>query len=103
MLALAQEPGEGVRIEVRDQGADGGAGPVAAAADPADVLLSDHGRGMLLVTAYSRAWGSDPVQAGHPEAGHVVWAYPLGREPRRRLSCVPAGTGPGRRPRPGVR
>ena len=55
--------GEGVRIEVYD---DGGGDPVELQADP----TSDRGRGLKIVDALSTRWGVAP----HPDGiGKTVW------------------------------
>jgi anti-sigma regulatory factor (Ser/Thr protein kinase) len=55
-----------IRVEVADEG--GGEGePLPRVADTDD----ECGRGLLLVTALSRAWGVRAVESGN---GRVVWA-----------------------------
>jgi CheY-like chemotaxis protein/anti-sigma regulatory factor (Ser/Thr protein kinase) len=52
-----------LRIEIRDRGSGG---PEVQAADSE----SEHGRGLLLVSALTNAWGMEPREP----AGKVVWA-----------------------------
>lgn len=52
-----------LRIEIRDRGSGG---PEVQAADSE----SEHGRGLLLVSAMTDAWGMEPLEP----AGKVVWA-----------------------------
>jgi CheY-like chemotaxis protein/anti-sigma regulatory factor (Ser/Thr protein kinase) len=52
-----------LRIEIRDRGSGG---PEVQAAD----AQSEHGRGLLLVSAVSSAWGVEPLEP----AGKIVWA-----------------------------
>jgi CheY-like chemotaxis protein len=52
-----------LRLEVRDEG-DGMPDPLAADAQ------AEHGRGLLLVSALSTAWGVESV----PDGGKLVWA-----------------------------
>ncbi|WNI18689.1 ATP-binding protein [Actinacidiphila sp. ITFR-21] len=55
-----------VRLEITDQGRGTGVPePCAAEAD------EEGGRGLLLVSVLSLAWGSDPADGG---TGRVVWA-----------------------------
>lgn len=62
-----------LRIEVRDRGSGG---PEVQAADSE----SEHGRGLLLVSAMTDAWGMEPLEP----AGKVVWA-------ELRSGCGPEG------------
>jgi anti-sigma regulatory factor (Ser/Thr protein kinase) len=55
-----------LRIEVTDNG-DGGPGPIACDASPSE----ENGRGLLLISRLSDAWGSAVGRNGH---GHTVWA-----------------------------
>lgn len=55
-----------LRIEVTDDG-DGGAGPAARDASPSE----ENGRGLLLISRLSEAWGAAVGRNGH---GHTVWA-----------------------------
>jgi anti-sigma regulatory factor (Ser/Thr protein kinase) len=52
-----------VRVEVRDEG-EGTPDP-----RPADEL-SEHGRGLFLVTTFASAWGTEQT----PGRGKIVWA-----------------------------
>lgn len=52
-----------LRIEIRDGGVGG---PEVQAAD----AQSEHGRGLLLVSAMTSAWGVEPLEP----AGKIVWA-----------------------------
>jgi anti-sigma regulatory factor (Ser/Thr protein kinase) len=61
-LALVEDPTL-FRVDVADQGH---AMPVM---DPTADLLSDRGRGLLLVESLARAWGVTPV----PDVGKRVW------------------------------
>jgi CheY-like chemotaxis protein len=61
-LAIAFRSGW-LRIEVTD---DAGGGPEVQAPD----ARSEHGRGLLLVSAMTTAWGVEPLPAG----GKLVWA-----------------------------
>jgi CheY-like chemotaxis protein len=61
-LAIAFRSGW-LRVEVRDRGTGG---PEVQAANE----RSEHGRGLLLVSAMTDAWGVEPLPAG----GKVVWA-----------------------------
>ncbi|MYS21298.1 ATP-binding protein [Streptomyces sp. SID4948] len=66
ITCVLQESGAVVRLEVTDQGRGTGVPePCAAEAD------EEGGRGLLLVSVLSLAWGSDPADGG---AGRVVWA-----------------------------
>lgn len=63
---VLQEAGGVIRLEVTDQGRGTGVPePCAAEAD------EEGGRGLLLVSVLSLAWGSDPADSG---TGRVVWA-----------------------------
>lgn len=66
ITCVLQDAGAVVRLEVTDQGHGSGA-PVPCMAD-AD---QEGGRGLLLVSVLSLAWGSIPAEEG---AGRVVWA-----------------------------
>ncbi|HET9769759.1 MAG TPA: response regulator, partial [Acidimicrobiia bacterium] len=61
-LAMAFRNGW-LRIEIRDPGSGG---PEVQAADSE----SEHGRGLLLVSAMTNAWGMEPLEP----TGKVVWA-----------------------------
>lgn len=61
-LAIAARGGW-LRVEVRDPGSDG---PEVQAADEG----AEHGRGLVLVSALTEAWGVEPLAAG----GKAVWA-----------------------------
>jgi CheY-like chemotaxis protein len=61
-LGIAFRSGS-LRIEIRDRGSGG---PEVRAADSE----SEHGRGLLLVSAMTSAWGTEPLEPG----GKVVWA-----------------------------
>lgn len=66
ITCVLQDSGAVVRLEVTDQGRGTGVpAPYAADAD------EEGGRGLLLVSVLSLAWGSDPVGGG---TGRVVWA-----------------------------
>ncbi|MFC4034659.1 ATP-binding protein [Streptomyces polygonati] len=66
ITCVLQDSGAFVRLEVTDQGRGTGVPePCAADAD------EEGGRGLLLVSVLSLAWGSDPADGG---TGRVVWA-----------------------------
>jgi serine/threonine-protein kinase RsbW len=70
-----QDVGTAVRLEVTDQGRGSAVpAPCAAGAD------EEGGRGLLLVSLLSLAWGSDPSEDG---TGRVVWAELAMRRPHR--------------------
>lgn len=88
-LGIAFRSGS-LRVEVSDEGAGG---PEVQAASE----TSEHGRGLLLVSAMTDAWGVEPRLAG----GKVVWAElrsasdpAAGREDERAGSVRPTGGGP---------
>ncbi|MFC5764772.1 ATP-binding protein [Actinacidiphila bryophytorum] len=66
ITCVLHDCGSVVRVEVTDQGR--GAGVPAPGVAGAD---EEGGRGLLLVSVLSLAWGSDPAEDG---AGRVVWA-----------------------------
>jgi serine/threonine-protein kinase RsbW len=66
ITCVLQDTGAVIRLEVTDQGRGTGVpAPCAAEAD------EEGGRGLLLVSVLSLAWGSDPADGG---TGRVVWA-----------------------------
>jgi serine/threonine-protein kinase RsbW len=66
ITCVLHDIGTVVRLEVTDQGRGTGVPvPCAAQAD------EEGGRGLLLVSLLSLAWGSDPAENG---TGRVVWA-----------------------------
>ncbi|WP_405589642.1 ATP-binding protein [Streptomyces sp. NBC_01190] len=66
ITCVLRDLGAVIRLEVTDQGRGTGVPePCAAEAD------EEGGRGLLLVSVLSQAWGSDPVDSG---TGRVVWA-----------------------------
>jgi len=77
ITCLLQDAGGVIRLEVTDQGRSAGV-PV-----PCDAREDEEGgRGLLLVSLLSLAWGSDPADGG---PGRRVWAeLPTGRTPRQR-------------------
>jgi hypothetical protein len=73
-----------LRIEIRDRGSGG---PEVQAAD----TQSEHGRGLLLVSAVSSAWGVEPLEP----AGKIVWAeLRSGSEPAAGAEDVAAEPAP---------
>lgn len=66
VTCVLQDIGTVVRLEVTDQGRGTGV-PVPCAAEADE----EGGRGLLLVSMLSLAWGSDPAEDG---TGRVVWA-----------------------------
>lgn len=79
------DTGTVVRLEVTDQGRGTGV-PV-----PCDAEADEEGgRGLLLVSVLSLAWGSDPAEDG---TGRVVWAElarTTARAPARSAARTPA-------------
>lgn len=66
ITCVVYDSGSVVRVEVTDQGRGTGVpAPATAGAD------EEGGRGLLLVSVLSLAWGSDPAEDG---TGRVVWA-----------------------------
>ncbi|MFG1811042.1 ATP-binding protein [Streptomyces sp. NPDC049040] len=66
ITCVLHDQGNVVRVEVTDQG--------RGAAEPAPGIAGadeEGGRGLLLVSVLSLAWGSDPAEDG---TGRVVWA-----------------------------
>ncbi|KOX10699.1 hypothetical protein ADL05_24530 [Nocardiopsis sp. NRRL B-16309] len=76
VLALLREHDGTVGVAVRDHGSDDGTAPALGRAT--DV---EHGRGLVLVDALSRAWGARPLLDEHPDRGHLVWALVPGSHP----------------------
>lgn len=68
ITCVVHDAGSVVRVEVTDQGCGAGAPAPAVAEADAD---EEGGRGLLLVSVLSLAWGSDPAEDG---TGRVVWA-----------------------------
>ncbi|WP_225849454.1 ATP-binding protein [Streptomyces sp. HPF1205] len=66
IICVVQDIGTVVRLEVTDQGRGTGV-PVPCTAEADE----EGGRGLLLVSMLSLAWGSDPAEDG---TGRVVWA-----------------------------
>jgi anti-sigma regulatory factor (Ser/Thr protein kinase) len=66
ITCVLQDSGAVLRLEVTDQGRGTGV-PTPCAADADE----EGGRGLLLVSVLSLAWGSDPADGG---TGRVVWA-----------------------------
>jgi len=66
ITCVLQDWGAVLRLEVTDQGRGTGV-PVPCTADADE----EGGRGLLLVSVLSLAWGSDPADGG---TGRVVWA-----------------------------
>jgi anti-sigma regulatory factor (Ser/Thr protein kinase) len=66
ITCVLQDCGTAIRVEVTDQGRGAGV-PVECAAEADE----EGGRGLLLVSALSQSWGSDPAESGR---GCVVWA-----------------------------
>ncbi|WP_307795418.1 ATP-binding protein [Actinacidiphila acididurans] len=66
ITCVVHDSGTVVRLEVTDQGRGTGV-PVPCAAEADE----EGGRGLLLVSVLSVAWGSDPADDG---TGRVVWA-----------------------------
>ncbi|MGD0607488.1 MAG: hypothetical protein ABSA53_28385, partial [Streptosporangiaceae bacterium] len=55
--------------------------------------LTEHGRGLLIVTALSHQWGTHPA----PNGGKYTWATlrtPAGDTPATRNTATPADQGP---------
>jgi anti-sigma regulatory factor (Ser/Thr protein kinase) len=75
ITCVLHDSGSVVRVEVTDQGQGSGVPePVVADAD------EEGGRGLLLVSVLSLAWGSDPAEDG---TGRVVWAELSAHRPPR--------------------
>jgi len=66
ITCVLHDSGTVVRLEVADQGRGSGV-PVPCAATPE----AEGGRGLLMVSMLSLAWGSAPAEGG---TGRVVWA-----------------------------
>lgn len=66
ITCVLHDRGSVVRVEVTDQGRGTGV-PAPGTADADE----EGGRGLLLVSVLSLAWGSDPAEDG---CGRVVWA-----------------------------
>jgi anti-sigma regulatory factor (Ser/Thr protein kinase) len=66
IACVLRASGSIVRLEVTDQGRGSGV-PVPCVAEADE----EGGRGLLLVSLLSLAWGSDPAEDG---TGRVVWA-----------------------------
>lgn len=75
ITCVVYDSGSVVRVEVTDQGRGTGVpAPATAGAD------EEGGRGLLLVSVLSLAWGSDPAEDG---TGRVVWAELAAHRPPR--------------------
>lgn len=75
ITCVVYDSGSVVRVEVTDQGHGTGVpAPATAGAD------EEGGRGLLLVSVLSLAWGSDPAEDG---TGRVVWAELAAHRPPR--------------------
>jgi serine/threonine-protein kinase RsbW len=66
ITCVLHDRGTVVRVEVTDQGRGTGVPEPGIAGDD-----EEGGRGLLLVSVLSLAWGSDPAEDG---TGRVVWA-----------------------------
>jgi anti-sigma regulatory factor (Ser/Thr protein kinase) len=66
ITCVLHDAGTVVRLEVTDEGRGAGV-PVPCTADADE----EGGRGLMLVSMLSLAWGSDPAESG---TGRVVWA-----------------------------
>ncbi|MBY8881127.1 ATP-binding protein [Streptomyces sp. PLK6-54] len=66
ITCVLQDAGRVIRLEVTDQGHGSGVPMPCDAQDD-----EEGGRGLLLVSLLSVAWGSDPAETG---AGRMVWA-----------------------------
>jgi anti-sigma regulatory factor (Ser/Thr protein kinase) len=77
ITCVLQDAGGVIRLEVTDQGRGAGVPVPCEAQEDAE-----GGRGLMLVTLLSLAWGSDPAETG---PGRRVWAELASRRtPRRR-------------------
>lgn len=75
ITCVVHDTGGVVRVEVTDQGRGSSVpAPGTAGAD------EEGGRGLLLVSVLSLAWGSDPAEDG---TGRVVWAELAAHRPPR--------------------
>lgn len=75
ITCVVHDAGGVVRVEVTDQGRCSSVpAPGTAGAD------EEGGRGLLLVSVLSLAWGSDPAEDG---TGRVVWAELAAHRPPR--------------------
>jgi anti-sigma regulatory factor (Ser/Thr protein kinase) len=75
ITCVVHDAGGVVRVEVTDQGRGSSVpAPGTAGAD------EEGGRGLLLVSVLSLAWGSDPAEDG---TGRVVWAELAAHRPPR--------------------
>lgn len=75
VLALKLQADGRVRVEVADQGRPTRTVAHNPHSDGDGLFLTESGRGLLLVSAYSRECGVDRGPFG---AGHRVWACPQG-------------------------